>query len=150
MFVFTSLYSNKIWKKYTIHFRDQDATSSRKVEHAPCVKSVRFLSFPGPYFPAFSPNAGKYGPQKLRIRALFTQWLRFGPILNTLFFIYKNNFIRTKALVLAKNLKLTTQEQIQGCCPAEHMSKVFRLAISQMIRTEYQNRAWVSLVFYFM
>ena len=44
------------------------------------VKSVRIRSFSGPYFPAFglnfpvfSPNAGKYGPGKLRIRTLFTQ-----------------------------------------------------------------------------
>ena len=26
------------------------------------------------YLPVFSPNAGKYGPEKLRIRTLFTQW----------------------------------------------------------------------------
>ena len=33
-----------------------------------CVKSVRIRSFSGP-------NAGKYGPENLRIRTLFTQWL---------------------------------------------------------------------------
>ena len=52
-----------------------------------CLKSVRIQSFSGPYFPAFglnteratpyffvfSPNAGKYGPEKLRIRTLFMQ-----------------------------------------------------------------------------
>ena len=48
-----------------------------------CVKSVRIRSFSGPYFPAFglntpylsvfSPNTGKYRPEKLRIRTLFTQ-----------------------------------------------------------------------------
>ena len=48
-----------------------------------CVKSVRIRSFPGPNFPAFglntpylsvfSPNAGKYGPEKLQLRTLFTQ-----------------------------------------------------------------------------
>ena len=27
-----------------------------------------------PHFFAFSPNAGKYGPEKLRRRTLFTQW----------------------------------------------------------------------------
>ena len=54
------------------------------------VKSVRIRRFSGPYFPAFglnmerygirtkyslkvSPNAGKYGPEKLRTRTLFTQ-----------------------------------------------------------------------------
>ena len=39
-----------------------------------CVKSVRFWIFSGPYFPEkISPNEGKYGPEKLRIRTLFTQ-----------------------------------------------------------------------------
>ena len=32
-----------------------------------CVKSVQIWSFSGPYFPVFSPNAGKYGPEKLCI-----------------------------------------------------------------------------------
>ena len=35
-----------------------------------CVKGVRILSFSGPYFPIFSPNAGKYGPEKIRLRTL--------------------------------------------------------------------------------
>ena len=39
-----------------------------------CVKSVRIRSFSGPYFPVFSPNARKYGQEKLRIRTLFMQW----------------------------------------------------------------------------
>ena len=48
-----------------------------------CVKNVRIRSFSGPYFPAFvlntdrygvfTPNAGKYGPENVQIRALFTQ-----------------------------------------------------------------------------
>ena len=52
-----------------------------------CVKSVRIRSFSGLYFPTFglnteryfvlSPNVGKYGPEKLRIRTLFTQRLIF-------------------------------------------------------------------------
>ena len=29
-----------------------------------CVKSVQIRVFFGPYFPVFSPNAGKYGPKK--------------------------------------------------------------------------------------
>ena len=50
------------------------------------MKSVCIRSFSGPYFPAFGlnteryeylsifrPNAGKYKPEKLQIRALFTQ-----------------------------------------------------------------------------
>ena len=28
-----------------------------------CVKSVKIRSYSGPYFPAFSPNVGKYGPE---------------------------------------------------------------------------------------
>ena len=52
-----------------------------------CVKSVRIRSFSGahfpafgllrrdtPYLPVFSPNAGKRGPEKPRIRTLFTQY----------------------------------------------------------------------------
>ena len=45
------------------------------------VKSVRFRNFSGPYFPEFglnnpylslfSPNSGKYGPEKLQIRGHF-------------------------------------------------------------------------------
>ena len=55
------------------------------------VKSVQMQSFSFPYFPVFglntdiysvntqyislfSPNAGKYGPEKLRIWTSFTQW----------------------------------------------------------------------------
>ena len=45
-----------------------------------CVKSVRIRSF-FPCFPAFklntsvfSPNVGKYGPEKLRLQTFFTQW----------------------------------------------------------------------------
>ena len=29
-----------------------------------CVKSVQIRSFSGRHFPVFSPNAGKYGPEK--------------------------------------------------------------------------------------
>ena len=29
-----------------------------------CVKSVKIRSFSGPYFPVFSLNTGKYGPEK--------------------------------------------------------------------------------------
>ena len=39
------------------------------------MKSVGIRSFSSPYFPAFifSPNSGKHGPEKIRIRTLFTQ-----------------------------------------------------------------------------
>ena len=45
-----------------------------------CAKSVHIPSFSGPYSPAFglntvSPNRGKYGPGKLGIWTLFTQWV---------------------------------------------------------------------------
>ena len=53
-----------------------------------CVKSARIRSFCGPYFPAFGRNTErcevslciiskceKYGPEKLWIRAIFTQWI---------------------------------------------------------------------------
>ena len=48
-----------------------------------CAKIVSIRSFSGLYFPAsglspdlsvFTPNAAKYGPEKLRIRTLSTQW----------------------------------------------------------------------------
>ena len=38
------------------------------------VKIVRIGSFSGSYFPAFSPNPGKYGSEKLQIWTLFTQY----------------------------------------------------------------------------
>ena len=49
--------------------------------HENFVKSVRIRSFSGPYFTAFDTlylsvfksNAGKYGPEKLRTRTLFTK-----------------------------------------------------------------------------
>ena len=37
-----------------------------------CVESVRIRSVSGLYFPVFSPNAGKYGTDKLQARTLFT------------------------------------------------------------------------------
>ena len=36
------------------------------------VKYVRTRSISGPYFPIFNANAGKYRPENLRIRTLFT------------------------------------------------------------------------------
>ena len=37
-----------------------------------CVKRVRIRFLSGPCFPVFSSNGGKYGPEKLGIRTLFT------------------------------------------------------------------------------
>ena len=42
---------------------------------------------------------------------------------------YKNNFIRTKILVLVKGLR-TSQEQSHACCSAEHKNKVSRQVTS--------------------
>ena len=58
----------------------------RKNENDICVRSVRILSYSGPYFPVFefnteiyrvSPNAGKCEPEKLKIWTLFTRWTTF-------------------------------------------------------------------------
>ena len=64
-------------KKYT----DQNISEKIPVSFH-CVKGVRIRSFSAPYVPAFglylsvfSPNAGKYGPEKLRIRIFFMQCL---------------------------------------------------------------------------
>ena len=55
----------------------------RKNNNKHCAKSVLIWNFSGPYIPefglntgrygVFSPNAGKYGAEKHRIRTLFTQ-----------------------------------------------------------------------------
>ena len=37
-------------------------------------KVSKYGVFFGPYFPAFSPNTGKYGPENLLIWTRFTQW----------------------------------------------------------------------------
>ena len=38
------------------------------------VKNVRIRSFSGLYFPVFSSKTEKYGPEKLQITTLLTQW----------------------------------------------------------------------------
>ena len=62
---------------------------------------------------------------------------------------YKNNFTRTKALILAKNLG-TSYEQRQVCYPTEHKNKLSWLAILKIIGTKHQNRARLSLILYCM
>ena len=54
-------------------------------------------------------------------------------------------FIKTKALILAKNLR-TSLEQSQACCVTEHKNSVARLVILKITRTKYQNRAWLSFI----
>ena len=59
--------TTKFWASLDLFFNDSH-----------CVKSVHIQRFSGPDFPAFglnteiSPNAGKSGPEKIRIRTLFT------------------------------------------------------------------------------
>ena len=51
-------------------------------------------------------------------------------------------FLRTKTLILVKNLRIS-QEQSQACCSAEH-NKLSRLAISKRM-PEHQNSLAVIL-----
>ena len=46
---------NKSNKEFTIH--------NGRIRTSHCVKSVRILSYSGPYLSIFSPNAGKCGPE---------------------------------------------------------------------------------------
>ena len=96
-----------------------------------CVKSVRIGSYSGPYFPAFglnlsvfSPNTGKYGPEKLQIRILFTQcrlvshlslemW-KVQIILQSLIFrsclhCFQNNFIDTGTWTILNGKDVNTK-----------------------------------------
>ena len=88
-----------------------------------CLKSARIRSFSGPYFPysdrirkytpclsIFSPNAGKYRPENLRIRTLFNQCrifftsflidLETNQILSTFLFCKINSSDAVKLLLL--------------------------------------------------
>ena len=57
-------------QKRVKHLRWSFCKNSRKYVH--CGKSIHTQSFSVPCFPVFSPNTGKYGPEKLRIWTLFT------------------------------------------------------------------------------
>ena len=57
-------------QKRVKHLRWSFCKNSRKYVH--CRKSIHTQSFSVPCFPVFSPNTGKYGPEKLRIWTLFT------------------------------------------------------------------------------
>ena len=46
---------------------------------------------------------------------------------------YKDNFTRTKALILAKDLR-TSYEQSQACCSTEHKNKVSRTRHKNKLR----------------
>ena len=40
---------------------EKSSKNEDQLQYTHCVKSVRIRSYSGPYFPAFSPNEGKYG-----------------------------------------------------------------------------------------
>ena len=74
--------------KLELHFQKPSLLETFfQIEIYTAWKSVRTQSLSGPYFPTFGLdreryseslrvqlNAGKYGPEKLRTRSLFTQW----------------------------------------------------------------------------
>ena len=64
-----SIYDGKI-----VNGEKSLAIRSQKLHHRHCVKSVGIRSFSGLYFHVISPNAGKYGLEKLQIWKLFRQW----------------------------------------------------------------------------
>ena len=61
------------------------------------------------------------------------------------FLFYNNNFILTKALVLAKNVR-TSLEQSHACCPEEHKNRRSRIAISKIIRTTSEQSLAVTYI----
>ena len=61
-------------------------------------KVSKYGVFSGPYFPVFSPNRGKYGQEKLRIRSLLTQWIEEGQDIVQLKLHQKTKKIRNKKL----------------------------------------------------
>ena len=56
----------------TLRSRDFEKSLEHFFEKEHCVKSVRIRSTP--YLSVSSPDAGKYGPEKLRIRSFFMRW----------------------------------------------------------------------------
>ena len=63
-------------------------------------------------------------------------------------FFYKNNFIRTKALILGKRYE-QGKNKARLSVP-QNIRAVSRLAILKIIRTKRQNKAWLSLILYCM
>ena len=66
-----------------------------------------------PYLSVFSPNVGKYGPEKLQIRTLFTQYKYPAFFIEALIFIDGNidwNFknIQNSSLLSQKNCKINS------------------------------------------
>ena len=50
--------------------------NTMKLEKDTARKKSKNGIYPGQYFSVFIPNKGKYGLEKLRIWALFTQWYK--------------------------------------------------------------------------
>ena len=80
----TDSVSKKFWKisenshQYVFggfHFKLGLQVSSGIPSRIHLLNSYHSLREKCPYLSVFSLNAGKYGPEKLRIRTLFTQWL---------------------------------------------------------------------------
>ena len=76
-----------IWRIFLLVLQDEKVLLQGKSLSTHCMKSVFIRSFSGPYFSVFglnmerysylsvfSPNTGKYGPEKLQIRTIFTLW----------------------------------------------------------------------------
>ena len=86
-----------------------------------------------------------YNPERcfppIQMRKLSIIWWHLKGVY-TLF--CKNNFIRTKALILVKKLG-TSYEQSQVCCTIEHKNRVSRLAIFR-IKKKHQDRARLPLI----
>ena len=70
-------------QKFHISFIRRQSSGGVRKRGVPCVKSEQIRSFSGQCFPVFIPNTGKYGPEKLRIWTLFTQWFLKKGVLET-------------------------------------------------------------------
>ena len=112
------------------------------ITHIHCLKSIHIWRFSGPYFTAFglnmerfSRNAGKYGPEKLRIRTLFTQWSQFTSVLSSILLAFAeiNTSIDTKLVILFSVLNVSISVLKFSYQPS--FPDFIRLAISYGILT---------------
>ena len=109
-----------------------------------CIKSVRIRSFSSPHFPpfgldterysVFSPSAGKCGPEKLRIRTLFTQGsilarLKFAGI----FMMESLNLLLTNALLSqAFTLKCSVKKVFLKISQIHRKTHVFEFLFNEV------------------
>ena len=112
--MYTAVFLKYVWPFYNIiHERVKFCRPSNNS----CVKSIRNRSFSGLYFPTFGLNterysvslhiqsecAAKYGPEKLQIRTLFTQWMAFSNNQKKFFkskIMYLDKLITPKARII--------------------------------------------------